>query len=224
MFGVYYDVVFPAARFVTLMGADEDDWVVVARWLTVNQTLGPPCFLATDYADGVQLGNFLCNAQQVGHRAERLAAEIGVEACYNDTNVAVGKLLDEVNNAGIEKLNLVNSDHSGIGQEKRDNFGSAADVLSGNVLPVVTGDVLCAVVASVQAVFKNLNFLTGNDCPPDTADQLLCFAAEHTSANHLDTTSVVQHASPSCQRRATRCGYERGRHARHACPSMTTRK
>jgi hypothetical protein len=47
-----------------------------------------------------------------------------------------------------------------------------------------------AAVAIVDSGFKNGNFLFGDDCAAQAADQLFGFSAEHASANYFNPTNV----------------------------------
>ena len=71
-------------------------------------------------ADGLQLVDELREAEQQRHRPERLAAEVAVEPCRDDTLAARDELLDRVDDRGLEELRLVDADDVvGLGPAQR---------------------------------------------------------------------------------------------------------
>ena len=61
-------------------------------------------------ADGLQLVDELCAAEQLGHRAERQAAEVLVEPGRDDARAALDEDVDHEHDLRGEELHLVDAD------------------------------------------------------------------------------------------------------------------
>jgi hypothetical protein len=57
----------------------------------------------------VQFGDELGDGEQLGNGRERVSQEILVEACDDDAHAAVGEILCEGNDFGVEELCLVDA-------------------------------------------------------------------------------------------------------------------
>src|SRR5690348_10360650 len=68
----------PAARFVHAGGANDDELFAFHKPLRVNRGI------AAANADREQLGDFLGDGQQTGHRLERAAAVVGIQPGNNN--------------------------------------------------------------------------------------------------------------------------------------------
>ena len=63
------------------------------------------------HADGVYLGDVFGYCHKLGHRAERLAHEVHIEASDDNPNSLICKLLANVDEFVSEKLRLVDADY-----------------------------------------------------------------------------------------------------------------
>ena len=70
--------------------------------------------IAATNADCVDFAHFLGDSHQSGHRAERLAQKVRIQACHDDSHAPVGKFLCNFNEIVTEELGLVNANHTNI--------------------------------------------------------------------------------------------------------------
>jgi hypothetical protein len=187
---------FAAASLVKFRCADDDYRIIIARWFSVDQTLGAGCLFSADHADGVQFADFFGLCHQRRHWAERLAAKIHIQPGGDDADAAIGKSLSNRDDLIIEKLGFVNSDYGGIGVQVNQNLGGVFDGQGVKICPGVRGHFFLG-VAVINGRLKNLNFLFGDGRPAQTADQLLGFSAEHRAGDDFNGASVVFHSGTS---------------------------
>src|SRR5438067_7063943 len=100
----------PAARLVGLLGADDDDRVVEVRGHAVHDALGARRGLAADDADRLELVDALREREQHRHGAERLAAEVEIEAGADHAPAVSDERADDADDVGVEELDLVDAD------------------------------------------------------------------------------------------------------------------
>ena len=74
-------------------------------------------------ADGVDFRDILGHCHKGGHGAERLAAEIGIQAGYDYPDAHAGELLHYVDYAHVEELGLVDADHVNVSGEEQQAAG-----------------------------------------------------------------------------------------------------
>jgi len=81
---------FPAASFVDLGCAHQDNRIIKRRRLAFDEALGATGIFAADHAYRMELADVFGTGQKFRHRAERQAAKILVKAGANDALAAVG--------------------------------------------------------------------------------------------------------------------------------------
>ena len=99
-----------AARLVRVERTDDDRLAVGRCREAVDESLRHRRRPAAAMADGLQLVDELGPAEQLGHRAERQAAEVLVEAGGDDARAALDQALDHVDDLWREELDLVDPD------------------------------------------------------------------------------------------------------------------
>lgn len=179
-----------AACFVAFRRTNHNDWIVVARWLSVHQTLCTAGFFATHNADSMELRYILGLAHQIGHGAKRLAPKIEVQTSQNDTNAAFSEGFDHIDQPFIKELGLINADNGSLGVDIRCDLGAAAARMCIIFFAIMRGDLPFG-VADINRGFKHLNGLAGNVRPPDPSDQLFSFSAEHAAAYDFNAASMM---------------------------------
>src|SRR5690606_7044020 len=180
------------ARFVNFGRADEDDRVVVARGLAVNQSLGAAGWLAADDADRMEFGHFFRPAHEFRHGAKRFAAKIRVQPGDDDANASVGQLVGDIDDGRVEELRFINRDNRCFRLQTVEDRSGVGQRLTFDILAVVAGDKLDAITV-VDIGLEDLNALSGDDGAAHAADQLFRLAAKHAAANHLDLAYMVNH-------------------------------
>src|SRR5207247_5108931 len=103
-----------AASLVRLFRADDDDRVVVERGDAVDDPLRARRRFAADDADRLQLLDALGEREERRHGAERLAAEVLIEARADDTSSVRDERTDDMDDAPIEELDLVDADDARV--------------------------------------------------------------------------------------------------------------
>src|SRR5690606_3149022 len=170
-------VALAAARLVNLVGADEDDRIVVGGGHAVDQPLGAAGLLPAADTDGVQLVYVLGPRQQNGHRAKGHAPEIRVQSGADHSPAAIGQHLTQLDNAVVKKLNFVDGDYRRFRRQQGSDLRGVIDGVGLEVQAVVAGDPR-PMITIVDAWLKDLDLLLGNDGTAQAADQLLRLAAE----------------------------------------------
>ena len=134
----------------------------------------------------MQLVHDFRDRKELRHCAKRLAAKVGVGAGDDHANATVGERRRERHNRRCEKLRFVDSDNLRVGTNlARDLLGR----IDGNGLDgaaIVTRYVVDARITLVEMRFEDLHFVTGDDGPANTANQLLTLSTEHHAADYLD--------------------------------------
>src|SRR6266850_745604 len=97
-------------RLVGLLRADDDDRLVVEGGDAVHDALRSSRGLAADDADRLELVDALREREQHRHRAERLAAEVEVEAGADHASPARDQRAHDADDPGVEELHLVDAD------------------------------------------------------------------------------------------------------------------
>src|SRR5664279_760035 len=182
-------VAAPAARLVRVERADDDRGTVRGCGRTVDEPLRHGRRSATAVANGLKLVEDLGPAEQLGHRAERAAAEVLVEAGGNDALAARDEDVDHEHDRGIEELHLV--DPNGVVA-----LGEARNLLwprdgdRSHLCARVTDDV-ADVVAVVDLRLHDQGALAGDLGATEPANELFALAAEHRAADDLEPTAVL---------------------------------
>ena len=149
----------------------------------VGETVGVIGELAAFDADGVDLLDVLGDGHQERHRAERLAEVVGVKAGDDDAHAFIGKGLDDLDDAEIEELGLVDADHLDIVRDG-EHLQRRID-RSGRDPVKVMGHDLNVRIAVIYRGLEDGDFLMGELCPLETADEFLCLSGEHGAADDL---------------------------------------
>ena len=79
--------------------------------VALGKTVGMVGRAAAFHADGVDFLDIFSNCHKGGHRTERLAGEIHIEAGNDYPYTSVSKFLHNLHDCFIKELSLVNSDH-----------------------------------------------------------------------------------------------------------------
>jgi hypothetical protein len=185
-------MMFTAASFIGFLGANQNDWIIVMRGLTVHEALCSTGFLAADDADRMKFGHFLGHSQQSRHGAKRFATKIHIQPGQDNTNPAASQRFSRISDTGIKELYFINSDNRSGRIEMLQNLAGMRDRLRINILTVMAGHMLNTVPV-IKVGFKDLYRLSGNDSAANTADKLFSFAAEHTAADDFNSTGMVKH-------------------------------
>src|SRR4051812_19128135 len=194
-------VAAPAACLVALVTADHDRRGVVAGGPPTDQALVSAGWVAADDADRVQLVDHFCDGEQLRHRAERLAAEIGVRAGENHATAARCERGHEVDHGGREKLCFVDRDHLRVVAHRACDLLRRVDRHRLHAPPIMARHVVDASVALVEMRLEHLHALLGDERATNATDQLLALPAEHHATDHLDPAAsaagieVPDHAS-----------------------------
>ena len=99
-----------AARLVLLERADDDRRAVGGSGRAVDEPLRHRRRAAAAVADRLQLVDELGAAEELGHRAEREAAEVLVEPAGDDALPRLDEAVEDEQDLGREELNLVDAD------------------------------------------------------------------------------------------------------------------
>jgi protein-S-isoprenylcysteine O-methyltransferase Ste14 len=94
-----------------------------------------------------------------------------------------------LDNERLEELGFIDRHNAGVVFQKRENFFGVANDYGVNAQLRMASD-LVGGVAIVYDGLEDLNFLTGDLGPFDSADQFLGFTAEHAAADYFDPPAV----------------------------------
>ena len=181
-----------AAGFVHFFRADGDGFSVAevlsggSRGLLASRS-----GTAANHADCRKFRHVFGDSEKFRHRAERLAAEIHVQACADHAHAAVRKLLSDFDDRVIEELGFVDSDDaSGVFNELQD-VASAFDWARENFVGIMALNVIRA-VAAVDQRLKNLDLLARNLGALYPAQEFFGLPAEHAAANDFDRSTEMR--------------------------------
>jgi hypothetical protein len=180
--------------FVNLAGADQDDGIANVGRLAGDEPLRATGSRAADNANRPQFIHLLGNGQQLGNRAKRHSAKIHVEARTNDTLALISQDIAHIDDSGIKELHLIDGDDIGGGVQVLQQLRAIVDRECMLLQPIVRSDGFVR-VAEINSGFEDLDFLPGDLCPAQTADEFLSFTAEHAAANDFNpsTARVLTH-------------------------------
>src|SRR5262245_55412916 len=102
------------ACFVQLRCADNHYRIVVARRLSVDQSLRARGFSTTYHTNGMKFMHFFRDRHQDRHRTEWLTSEVRIQPSRDDAESTRGEVARDGNHLGVKKLRLVDADNSGI--------------------------------------------------------------------------------------------------------------
>lgn len=179
-------MVLAAASFIGFLGTDHDNRVVVAGRLAIHEALGTAGIFTTNDANGMEFGYLFGDGEELGNRAKRFTTKVHIEASKYDANTTRGKLLDDTHNFRIKELNFINGDDGGGGCEIIEDFVRFGDGKGFNILAAVAAN-MKDTIAIIDAGFKDLYALFGDDGTAGTANEFLAFSTKHAAANDLNT-------------------------------------
>jgi hypothetical protein len=137
----------------------------------------------------VRLGDVLGHGQKVRHRPEGAARVVLVESGDDDAHAAVGQLVDDGDEVGVEELPFVDADHLGRRLDERAYLGGRPHGPR-LVAHLGVGDDVVARVALVDLRLEDLHPLARDLGPAQAPDQLLALAREHGAGDDLDPAGV----------------------------------
>jgi len=173
------------ARFVALLGADEDDRVVVRGRTPVDDALCARRWFAAHHADGGELVHAFGHREQRRHRAERLAAEIQVQPGADDAPTFGCQMIDDARQIGVEELRLIDADDRGVGGDASQQFHGRGNRRGVDAAAVVRAHLIDGVTI-VDGRLEHLYLLARDHRAPQPANQLFALAAEHAAADDFD--------------------------------------
>ena len=139
---------------------------------------------AATHAHRVHLVDELGARQKLGHRAERPAQVIEVEAGDHHPDPAIGQGVDHGHDPDVEELGLVDPHHLDVVVEP---FEQRVRVLHGHrvELPVVARHQPLGGIAGVGHRLEDLDVLAGDGGAAQPPHELLALAREHAPGDHL---------------------------------------
>jgi hypothetical protein len=160
--------------------------------LALAEALGVNSGLATDHADGRELGDLVGESHQIGNGTEGFIREGGIKTCEENAFAKMDELEGKRSDLLIEELNFVNSDDVDLM-----NFSPSKEIFAKPVaggrdgrgivrLRGVAGD-RGAVIAQINIWFEAGYSLTGDASPLETANQLFRFSGEHGTGDDFKT-------------------------------------
>ena len=142
-----------------------------------GETVGVVGELAAFDADGMDLLDILGDGHQERHRAERLAEIVGVKAGDDDAHALVGKCLDDLDDAEVEELGLVDADDLDIIRDG-EHLDRSVDRCGGHTVKVVRHD-LDVRIAVIYRRLEDGNLLVGKLGSSEPSQEFLCLTREH---------------------------------------------
>ena len=127
------------------------------------------------------------NSHQSRHRPERRTPEIHVEPRNNHTNTTVGQLFTHIHQTFVKKLCFIYSHHIHFAGHEQDTTRWFHRCRSDGST-VVRHHIFFG-IACIYFRFEYFYPQLCKICPLQPADQLLCLARKHGSANYLNTSS-----------------------------------
>ncbi len=144
---------------------------------------------AAAVADGLELVDELGAAEELGHGAERKAAEVLVEAGGDDARSVLDEALDDVDDLRREELHLVDADRVVAARDPDDLLRPRHG--DGAHLRARVADDVADVVAVVDARLHDERALAGDLRAAQPADELLALAAEHRPADDFEPPATL---------------------------------
>ena len=194
-------VVAEAARLVGLDGggveaADDDERVVDRRGPAADEALRAGRGLAADDADRAQHRDLVRERQELGHRAERAAREVRVEAARDDVAAALAERLGDLDEAVVEELRLLDADEVDVAlaRERQDPDRGAARDLHRRVARLAAALGVLAGGAVVDVGADEQDPPAGDLGTPQEPQQLVGLARRHAAGDHVEPgVGAVQH-------------------------------
>ena len=172
-------VAFAAEGLVDVFFTEDDEFLAGGKTVAV---IGE---VAAAYADGMDFLYIFRNGHQPGHRTERLAEIVGVQAGDDDADATIGEGLAYLHDAFIEKLGFVDADHLHVRREVQ-HPGRSLDRGAGNRRGIVGYDVEVG-VTFVDGRLEDFNLLFGELGAFEPTDQFFRLAGKHGAADYFDT-------------------------------------
>ena len=179
-----------AACLVRVERADDDRLPRVRRGLAVHEPLGRRRRAAATVADGLELVDELGTRKELGHRPERLSAEVLVEPGCDHSRAAQGECERGVDDRRLEELHLVDP-HDLAAARACNELRTAVDRYGGHAHARVADDI-GRVVAVVDPGLEQEHALPGDLRAAQPADHLLALAAEHRAAHDLEPAASLR--------------------------------
>lgn len=126
------------------------------------------------------------------HDAERLAAEVGVQAGDDDADAAVDEGARDGDDAGVEELGFVYPDDAMAVVDERKDVRGAGDGDRAMGLAVARGDG-DPVRADVVRGFEHDRALARDGRPPQPPYELIALAGRHATDDDLDAALFIGH-------------------------------
>lgn len=174
-----------ATGLVKLAGADDDDGLIIAGRLAIDQTLRARGVTPADHADGVKLVDMLGLGQEMRHRPEGFASKVKIETGHQHAQSPLGQCLRHADNLEIEELGFVDPDHGGRRIQQIPNAGSVFDGRRIELRSSMGGD-LALSEAGIETGLEDLNPLPGDSRPAQPPDELVGLPAKHRACDDFD--------------------------------------
>ena len=154
---------------------------------------------AASDADRVHLRHFLRHCQQRRHRAERTAHVVLIESRGDDADTGIGELHADVDDAGIEELDLVDADDLHADLDARQQLGAGGHGVRFQPAVIARDDFVGGETV-VEDRLEDLHPLPRDDRPAQPPDQLLRFSGEHASGDDFDPAAAMMVQRGSSER------------------------
>src|SRR5205823_7870843 len=178
-----------AAGLVLLERSDDDRRAVGGSGRAVDEPLRHRRRAAAAVADRLQLVHELGAAEELGHRSEREAAEVLVEAACDDPHSGLDEAVEDEDDLQREELDLVDADDV-VAVDEAGDVGGLVDRY-GTHLRAGVADNVADVVAVVEPRLHDQGTLPGDLGAPQAPDELLALAAEHRPADDLEPATCI---------------------------------
>jgi hypothetical protein len=103
----------------------------------MEKALIPGGQISADHTDGVQFVDPLRDSEECRHGSERLTPKVHVGAGHDDPDPPVRESVGHVNDAGVQKLGLIDGDHLGRGAGELGDLGRVGNGYCVDLVPVV---------------------------------------------------------------------------------------
>ncbi len=209
-------VALTATRLVGVERAHLDGLTRKRRWLAIHQALGAGSRTTAAMTDRLQLVDELRTGEQVGHRAEWLRPEVGVETGSDHAHTTLGQIDADAHDLLVKELDLVDADDV-VPAGKTIDITGGAHPNGAHPDPRVT-DHMRDVVPIVDTRLNDQHPLSRDLGPPQTSDELLALTAKHRAADHFDPAATCRCVPDHALILVVRFGHIRGPHKLSRAP------
>jgi hypothetical protein len=143
----------------------------------------------------VELVDDLGYRHELGHRAEGLAAKIGVGPCQDDPPPAARERGHEGDDPLVEKLRFVDGNYVRRRIDLLPDLEGRVGWNRLNGATVMTGDRVNARIPLVQVRLEDLDALARDDRAAYATYELLALAAKHHAGNDFDPSTALVEGS-----------------------------